>query len=256
MDSILLFQLELWREVSRHNEIGAFANSLVAMVTRRLPITRLAILRIDEERRRVESVALTSGEALLPATTTWPEHDIQRLLRWSRRREVQRYSESSRGKHVTFATIPPALLGEGLIGPLVSERGTYGVLIMQLSSARRLTSDQEKLYETLLEPCAVALDNDHRLHELRMLREAAEADKRFLLTRLGREEVAVPIVGAEQGLRLVMERVTLVARSDVPVLLLGKPAQARKCLPARFMNAHRARVDRSYGSTAARFPRS
>lgn len=230
MDSTLLFQLEVWREVSRHNEISEFARILVARVTRRLPIVRLAIIRIDQERCRLETVALTSGEDLLPATTTWSEHDIERLLRWSRRRELQHYSGSSRSKHVTFATIPPALQGGGLIGPLVSEGGTYGVLLLQLASPRRLTADQEKLCQALLEPCAVALDNDHRLHELRALREAAEADKRFLLTRLGREEVAAPIVGADHGLRSVLERVSLVTRSDVPVLLLGETGSGKEVI--------------------------
>ena len=82
----------------------------------------------------------------------------------------------------------------------------------------------------MLEPCAVALDNDHRLHELRALREAAEADKRFLLTRLGREELSAPIIGADRGLRSVMERVGLVTRSDVPVLILGETGSGKEVI--------------------------
>ena len=46
------------------------------------------------------------------------------------------------------------------------------------------------------------------------LREAAEADKRSLLTRLGRKTLGDTIVGADSGLRAVMDRVELVARSE------------------------------------------
>lgn len=233
MESTLLFQLEIWREVSRHNEIREFTTSLVAMVTHRLPIARLAIVRIEQERCRLEVVALTSttgDEELLPPDSTWPEQDLKRLLRWSGRGELQRYGGSNRRKHVTFASLPAVLQGEGIIGPLVSERGTYGLLIIQLSSARRLTVEQEKLCYALLEPCAVALDNDHRLQELRTLREAAEADKRSLLNRLGREDVAAPIIGADRGLRSVMERVSPVTRSDVPVLLLGETGSGKEVI--------------------------
>ena len=53
------------------------------------------------------------------------------------------------------------------------------------------------------------------------MREAAEADKRSLLARLGRKDLTEVVVGADSGLRAVMERVELVARSDVPVLILG-----------------------------------
>ena len=98
---------------------------------------------------------------------------------------------------------------EILIGPLVSEHGASGVLLLQAPPAQHFTVDHERWCQALLEPCAVALDNDQRLNELRALREAAEADKRSLLTRLGREDLSAPIVGADKGLHSVMERVAL-----------------------------------------------
>src|SRR5213076_1501151 len=73
-----------------------------------------------------------------------------------------------------------------------------------------------------------ALENDRRLAELAALRQAAEADRRSLLTRLGRQEISETIVGAESGLRLVMERAQLVAQSDVPVLILGETGTGKE----------------------------
>ncbi|HND53297.1 MAG TPA: sigma-54 dependent transcriptional regulator [Pirellulaceae bacterium] len=80
----------------------------------------------------------------------------------------------------------------------------------------------------LLEPFSAALENDVRLHELAALREAAEADRRSLLTRLGRQEFNEQVVGAETGLKLVMQRVELVAQSDVPVLILGETGTGKE----------------------------
>ena len=56
-----------------------------------------------------------------------------------------------------------------------------------------------ELMQVLLEPFSVALDNHHRLSEMTALREAAEADKRSLLNRLGRDKLGDTIVGAESG---------------------------------------------------------
>jgi len=233
MEALLSFQLEVWREVSRHSEITEFVGLLIAMVKRRLPLVRLAIRRIDQERSRLETVALASasGNEELPLEATqWPEQDIGRLLRWCRHGEIHRAKLHTHSKHIARATIPASLQGEVMIGPLVSEHGTCGLLLVQVHSSHRVTVEQERLCQMLFEPCAVALDNDYRLHELRTLREAAEADTRSLLTRLGREEVSTPIVGADRGLRSVMERVALVTRSDVPVLLLGETGSGKEVI--------------------------
>jgi transcriptional regulator with GAF, ATPase, and Fis domain len=155
---------------------------------------------------------------------------MDRLLHWRRLGTIVHHQPWSQSKHIALAVIPPFLQGEVIIGPLVSEHGSCGVVLLQAQSERQFTTDHERLCQALLDPCAVALNNDHRLSELRTLREAAEADKRFLLNRLGREDLAAPIVGTERGLRFVMERVDLVARSDVPVLLLGETGSGKEVI--------------------------
>jgi formate hydrogenlyase transcriptional activator len=84
------------------------------------------------------------------------------------------------------------------------------------------------------------LDNDLRLREMAALSEAAEADKRSLLTRLGRKTLGDTIVGVESGLRAVMERVELVARSDAPVLIFGETGTGKE-LVARAIHNRSAR---------------
>jgi len=111
---------------------------------------------------------------------------------------------------------------------LVGEEGGLGVLVLVARSDRRFERAHLAVARALLEPFAVSLDNDARLRELRTGREAAEADRLSLLTRLGRRDVADAIVGEEGGLRLTMERARLVAPSDVPVLLLGETGSGKE----------------------------
>ncbi|MBM4312178.1 MAG: sigma-54-dependent Fis family transcriptional regulator [Deltaproteobacteria bacterium] len=74
------------------------------------------------------------------------------------------------------------------------------------------------------------MENDKRLHELEALREAAEADRRSLMDRLNRREPGDTIVGAESGLRLVFERINMVAPLDVPVLILGDTGSGKEII--------------------------
>jgi transcriptional regulator with GAF, ATPase, and Fis domain len=107
----------------------------------------------------------------------------------------------------------------------------------------RYTNRHVTLIESLREPFEAVLNLDARLHELATLREAAEAERRSLLNRLGRKELAESIVGAEAGLAHVMERVGMVSRSDVPVLLLGETGTGKEVLARAIHN----RSDRAQG---------
>ncbi len=91
-----------------------------------------------------------------------------------------------------------------------------------------------------MEPISVAFDNDLRLREMAALREAAEADKRSLLTRLGRKTLGDTIVGVESGLHAVMDRVELVARSDAPVLIFGETGTGKELI-ARAIHSRSSR---------------
>ena len=84
--------------------------------------------------------------------------------------------------------------------------------------------------QALIEPIAVALANDFQYHELARLREAVEAENRALLSRLERDSVTDAIVGADAGLREVMERIDQVAPTDVPVLILGETGSGKEVL--------------------------
>ena len=230
MEKFQAVLLNVWQEACRHIEIGESTETISAILARHMPIDRILVRRIDRQHCRLETVAvgLVSAEDFQPAARTeCSPAQMKKLLAWCRRGEVAR-----RGRGA-----PPS--GE-LAGPLGDRSHACGVLILATPPGHTFTARHLALMEVLLEPFSVALDNDGRLREMASLREAAEADKRSLLTRLGRKALGDTIVGADSGLRAVMERVELVARSDVPVLIFGETGTGKELL-ARTIHARSAR---------------
>ena len=74
------------------------------------------------------------------------------------------------------------------------------------------------------------------------MRAAAEADKESLLKRLGRKKLTDTVVGADSGLRHVIERVGLVARNDAPVLILGETGTGKEVI-ARMIHTQSPRAN-------------
>ena len=136
--------------------------------------------------------------------------------------------------------VPPGVRGEVIAAPLLEGGAAAGVLLL-VGERHAFGREEEALAAELAEPMAVALANDVRLHELTRLREALEADKQALLWRLGRQEISEAIVGADAGLRTVMERVAQVAPTDVPVLLLGETGTGKEVI-ARELHRRSARA--------------
>jgi transcriptional regulator with GAF, ATPase, and Fis domain len=85
------------------------------------------------------------------------------------------------------------------------------------------------LLSLLVKPCAIALTNSMRYRELQRLKELLADDNRYLqeeLNKLSGEE----IVGANKGLRDVMQKVNQVAPLDSPVLLLGETGTGKEVI--------------------------
>jgi transcriptional regulator with GAF, ATPase, and Fis domain len=108
------------------------------------------------------------------------------------------------------------------------EGKALGAVVLGSAEPNTFAEEHEPMFAALLEPLAVAVQNDRIVRELSALREAAEADRESLLARLGRQDIADSVVGAETGLREVMRRVDLVARADTPVLILGETGSGKE----------------------------
>ncbi len=241
--------LEVWREACRHIEISDSTALISQLLAQRMPMARLLVRRFDRKKGEIETVA--TGQ--LGGVKARHEIDrqsmaasaIRKLAVWCAAGEIVRRTAAEPLPTYLQPVVSSHLKGELLVGPLVSEHQTLGALIVEAPPPQRLGADHRHVFGQLLEPFAAALENDTRLHELNVLREAAEADKRRLLVRLGREDLSEAVIGAERGLRPVMERVNLVSRSDVPVLLLGETGSGKEVV-ARTIHNRSLRSDKPF----------
>ena len=228
--------LDLWREVGRHLELSELLDRVHPRLSDALPVSSLFVRRLDLPGGCVETVASVATSDDPPhasARTDATPAAIQPLLTWCRTGSTihGRVAIERAGLRLL---VPDRLhRAEVLLVPLrpdeKDDQSPAGALIF-VNDRAPLTSAQLSLIEDLAEPFAAALANDRRIREMRTLREAAEAENRALLRRLGRPGVGDVIVGSDTGLRPVMERVGLVAGSDVPVLIFGETGTGKEVI--------------------------
>jgi transcriptional regulator with GAF, ATPase, and Fis domain len=104
-----------------------------------------------------------------------------------------------------------------------------GVLLLSTQGHNQYTSEHAHLLETLREPFAVAMTNARRYQELEAMKELLDKDNRALQAEL-KSFRGMEVVGADFGLREVMEQVRLIAPSNSPVLLLGETGTGKEVI--------------------------
>ncbi|HJS72852.1 MAG TPA: sigma 54-interacting transcriptional regulator [Vicinamibacteria bacterium] len=216
---------------------------VAVLLSRHLPADFVAVRRVNLQRQQMETIAVGScrGGKIRPEdsrTTSCSNAQIQNILDWCAAGQIRRGDSDEELLRVLAL---PGGWRSVLAGPLTPSDGGYGVFAVHSEEAEAFSAAHETLVLDLLEPVSVALGNDTRLHELARLRESLEADKRALLSRLGREEIVDTIVGASAGLQEVMERVSQVAPTDAPVLLLGETGTGKE-LVARAIHTRSRRA--------------
>ncbi|MEQ1568109.1 MAG: sigma-54 dependent transcriptional regulator [Myxococcota bacterium] len=222
--------------VCRHLDLEESASGLVLALDRWLPVTGIAFRRLDLERAHLETVAVSGLQAALGERTGLPG---------SRREELRAFAASGRSvvwndrgeTSLGRAIVPESVRGPVAAVPLGAPDGAYGVAVI----GGDLLSWAD-VVQALVEPLTAAMENDLRIRELSRLRERAEADRRALLDRLSREDVADAVVGADTGLREVMTRVDQVAPTDAPVLVLGETGSGKEVV-ARALHNRSRRAD-------------
>jgi len=235
--------LDVWREACRHIEISESTATISAILKGHMPLARVLVRRLDHRDRCVETVAVGLAVSENPrweARTACSPSDMERLATWCQCGQIAQRGNGTLLADGAAIAVPPGIDGDVLAGPLGIRDEYSGVLVLVSHPNRAFDAGHASLTQVLLDPFSVALDNDQRIREMAALREAAEADTRLLLTRLGRKKLEDTIVGADSGLRGVMERAELVARSDAPVLIFGETGTGKELL-ARAIHARSAR---------------
>ncbi|MBX3250412.1 MAG: sigma-54-dependent Fis family transcriptional regulator [Myxococcales bacterium] len=212
--------LQLWREASTAELPRALAHA-GALLASLIRVRGLVVARL-------EAPADAGGGGRFEPVAIWgdvPDH-LRRPLALSRRALSSARREAVRA--FVGAADPERPLG------VAPGRRPSAVVVLPLPQSEALlyVVGQEELgaetLERLVEPIDATVANDRRMHELRRLREATEAENRALLSRLHRGSIVDGLVGEEGGLRMVMERVAQVAATDVPVLLFGETGSGKE----------------------------
>jgi len=226
--------LEVWREVCRHIDIDESLARIAPILAQTLPVTRVLVRRVDREARRLVTIA-EGSVAKEPAAPAAARSDLDPaalalVAGWLKQDQVQSWrsgesSELRRALASEAAGAPPRALVAGPLRDAGDGGAANGLLLIEGSDE---LVERANVVALLLEPVAVALANDRRLHEMARLREAAEAENRALLSRLQRNDITESVVGADSGLKDVMTRVDQVSRTDAPVLILGETGSGKE----------------------------
>lgn len=236
--------LDIWREVGRHLQIQNCVDEVVLRLRDHLPPALLIVRRLDSDRACLETVADASiGQPGIrsPAQrrTECLGRDLLDVNAWVRTRRVSSRRAPAPDRIVDLIR-PRDLGGDWIAGPLATGHTLTGVLVLA-AAGERFNARHDAIVQQLLEPIATAMVNDARLHDLARRGEALEADKRALLSRLERQDVTDAIVGADAGLRSVMQRVEQVASTDAPVLIIGETGAGKEVV-ARAVHARSRRA--------------
>jgi len=115
-----------------------------------------------------------------------------------------------------------------VIGPK-PEWNLFGGILIASQTGEKYTEEHKHLFSMLNEPFAIAFINYLRYREVLRLKEILADDNRYLQNEL-RQQIGEEIVGANFGLKQVMEMVRQVAPLTSPVLLLGETGSGKEVI--------------------------
>lgn len=201
-------------------------------VSQVMPVDKLIILTYDRGTGCFRSVAtadsagarLTSEEILLPPT---PYLQIEEPELFPRARNV-----NSTGNDPIISCLanglkwPPSSV---LVNRLMIEGKYVGSFIAIVAGEGKYTDEHLKAWGLVNEPAAIALANHQQYREIVRIKDHLADDKHYLQNEL-RKDISGTVVGADYGLRQVMENVRLVAPLLSPVLLIGETGTGKEVI--------------------------
>jgi len=116
-----------------------------------------------------------------------------------------------------------------IVARLTMEGKLVGSLIARVIGKGKYTEDHVHLWSLVNEPAALALANSRQCLELLKLNKFLSDDNKYFQDEL-RKDFSEGIIGAEFGLREVMEQVVSVAPSPSPVLLYGETGTGKEII--------------------------
>ncbi|MBC7336627.1 MAG: hypothetical protein H5U01_10195, partial [Clostridia bacterium] len=162
--------IEIWREACRHIEISESVAGIATVLKSRIPFEVMVVRRLKPSESALETVAVapTVPPGLGQRVTPLSRVALSRLMQWCLGREVLKMPPNRPDLcGVDLETLFGNAPGAVLVGGLVSDgKGTGIALLVEKENGPPFTSSHVRLFQEVLEPLAVSLENDARVREL------------------------------------------------------------------------------------------
>jgi transcriptional regulator with GAF, ATPase, and Fis domain len=116
-----------------------------------------------------------------------------------------------------------------IVNRLLIEGRYVGALIVRALGTGRYTEKHLEYWALVNEPAAVALSNSEKYRELSARKDLLADDRNYLQNEL-RKGIGVEVVGADFGLKDVMDKARNVAPLESPVLLIGETGTGKEVI--------------------------
>ncbi|MCX8110323.1 MAG: sigma 54-interacting transcriptional regulator [Syntrophorhabdaceae bacterium] len=197
-----------------------------------LPADELIMTVYDHDAKTLDIVATASidGGVLRSDKIPMPEHLNRQLEEPSKFPRVRIsddvYKDEIVSKVAEQLKWPDSSI---IVGRLIVDNKFIGSFILRANGRGRYTERDAKLWTIINEPAAIALANSRRYLELIKLKELLADDSKYFQNEL-RRGFTEEIVGAEFGLKEVMNQVLKVAPLSSPVLLFGETGTGKELI--------------------------
>jgi transcriptional regulator with GAF, ATPase, and Fis domain len=212
-------------------EIESAMQRCLRYLARFLPATRLCFHVYDRKLGIVETIAqatVDSGRAMSLRTPL----DTAGRRQVEQQRSMRVKMIERMGDDAVAGPVVRQLSAENLSGlmlDLALEGKFVGTVSVFSEPDIKFNHHHVRLLSLLNEPFSIALTNSLRFRELQALRDMLADDNRYFQQELQRI-AGEAVVGAELGLKGVMEMVRQVAPLESPVLLLGETGVGKEVL--------------------------
>ena len=197
-----------------------------------MPVDELIITIYDQEIKCMKNVAIadSAGAHLsseeIPLTPLLP-HEIQDTERFPRVRKLNNAFGDPIIRHLAeHQKWPPSSV---LVNRLMIEGKYVGSFLAMVKGEGKYTEEDLRIWALVNEPAAIALANHLQYREVIRVKDLLADDKNYLQNEL-RRGIGGTLVGADFGLREVMEKVRRVAPIMSPVLLIGETGTGKEVI--------------------------